>query len=113
MVAALAAVGLSFLRADPILWPLLILSIILALWGMVRGWRTHRNAGPLVLGLLAGAALVAGVIFVHGFPATELIYGGSAAMIAASIWNAIARTRCEHRMRETGFGTGALTTRES
>lgn len=85
------------LRADPILWPLMIVSILVALWGMWRGWRAHRNIGPLVLALIAGIALVAGVIFVHGFPAKELIYAGSAAIIAASIWNFVVRTRCERR----------------
>lgn len=49
------------------------------------------TAGPFILGFLAGVALVAGVIFVHGFPAKELIYGGSAAIIAASLWNVIVR----------------------
>jgi mercuric ion transport protein len=97
IVAAIAAVGLSFLRSDPILWPLMIVSILTALWGMWMGWRNHRNAGPFILTVFAGTALVAGVIFVHGFPARELIYGGSAAIVGASIWNATLRTRCERR----------------
>lgn len=95
IVAAIAAVGLGFLRSDPILWPLMIVSIIVALWGMWRGWRVHRRAGPFILALLAGVALVAGVIFIHGFPARELIYAGSVAIIVASIWNVISRTRCK------------------
>ena len=95
IVAALTAVGLSFLRADPILWPLMIVSIFVALWGMWRGKRTHGSLGPFLLALIAGVALVAGVIFVHGFPARELIYGGSAALIGATAWNVMARTRCE------------------
>lgn len=97
IVAAIAAVGLSFLRSDPILWPLMIVSIIVALWGMWRGWQAHRSIGPFILGLVAGSALVAGVIFVHGFPAKELIYAGSATIIAASVWNVIHRARCEKR----------------
>jgi mercuric ion transport protein len=99
IIAALAAVGLSFLRADPILWPLMILSLLVALWGMWRGRRTHGSAGPFIVALLAGIALVAGVIFVHGFPARELIYGGSVGLIAATIWNVSARVRCEKRAR--------------
>lgn len=95
IVAALAAVGLSFLRSDPILWPLMIVSLLFALWGMWQGRRTHGMLGPFILGLLSGIALVAGVIFVHGFPARELIYVGSAGLIAATIWNARARVRYE------------------
>ena len=93
VVAAITAVGLGFLRSDPILWPLMIAAILVALWGMWAGSRTHGSRVPLALGGLSGAALIAGVIFVHGFPARELIYAGSAGLIAASVWNAVARNR--------------------
>ena len=39
--------------------------------------------------------MVAGVIFVHGFPAPELIYAGSVGLVAAAVWNVIARSRSE------------------
>jgi mercuric ion transport protein len=100
IVAGLAAIGLSILRADPFLWPLMIVSLIVALWGMWRGWRTHGSKGPLLVGALSGVALVAGVIFVHGFPARQLIYAGSAGIVAATIWNVSFRTQCERRLRE-------------
>jgi mercuric ion transport protein len=103
IVAGLAAIGLSILRADPILWPLMIVSLIVALWGMRRGWRTHGSAGPFVIALLSGIALVAGVIFVHGFPARELIYGGSAGLLAATVWNVSSRVRCERRLRRAAI----------
>ena len=95
IVAALAAVGLSFLRSDPILWPLMIVSLLGALWGMWRGQRTHGNAGPFSVALVSAIALVAGVIFVHGFPAKELIYVGSVGLLSATISNVRARARCE------------------
>ena len=98
IVAALATVGLSFLRSDPILWPLMIVSLIVALWGMWRGWRLHRQLGPLLIAFVAAIALVAGVIFVHGFPARELIYSGSAGLIAATIWNVAARVHFKHSL---------------
>ena len=92
LVAAVTAVGLGFLRKDAILWPLMIASVLIAVWGMWLGYRAHRSALPLTLGAASGVALVAGVIFVHGFPAKELIYAGSAGLIAASIWNAARRS---------------------
>jgi len=101
IVAGLAAIGLSFLRSDPILWPLMILSLIVALWGMWRGRRMHGRVGPLIIALVSGIALVAGVIFVHGFPARELIYAGSAGLIVATIWNISARVRCERRQQQS------------
>jgi mercuric ion transport protein len=97
IIAALGAVGLSFLRSDPILWPLMILSILVALWGMWRGLRIHESAIPFIVALLSGIALVAGVIFVHGFPARELIYAGSVGLIGATIWNVSARVHCERQ----------------
>ena len=95
LVAAITAVGLGFLRKDAILWPLMIASILIAIWGMWLGTRAHRSFLPLILGVASGIGLVAGVIFVHGFPARELIYAGSVGLIIASVWNAALRTRCE------------------
>ena len=97
VVAGLAAIGLSFLRFDAFLWPLMILSVIVALWGMWRGRVIHGSAGPFVIAIVSGLALVAGVIFVHGFPARELIYAGSIGILAATIWNISSRVRCERR----------------
>ena len=101
IVAGLAAVGLSFLRSDPVLWPLMIVSILVALWGMWRGLRMHGSAVPFIVALFSGIALVAGVIFVHGFPARELIYAGSVGLIGATIWNVGARVRYERAYEGT------------
>ena len=100
LVAAVTAAGLGFIRDDAILWPLMIASILLAFLGMWLGRRAHQSWLPLALGVGSGVALVAGVIFVHGFPARELIYAGSAGLIGASIWNAMLRSRpAEHPAR--------------
>jgi mercuric ion transport protein len=93
IVAGLAAMGLSFLRKDAILWPLMILSLGIALWGFWRGWQMHNRIGPVMLAVLSASVLVAGVIFVHGFPAREMIWGAIAGLIAATAWNIAARGR--------------------
>src|SRR5262245_52418350 len=64
IMAGLAAMGLSFLRRDAILWPLMIASLLVALGGFLRDTRFHLRRGPLVLAVVASATLVAGVIFV-------------------------------------------------
>ena len=69
IVSALAALGLSFLRSDRILWPLMLVSLVVAVWGFWKGRQMHGSPGPLLVGLLGAGALTAGVIFVHGFPA--------------------------------------------
>lgn len=93
IVAGLAAVGLSFLRKDAILWPLMLVSLVIAMWGMWRGWRLHGRAGPLIVGLVSGIALASGVIFIHGFIARVFIGAGAVGLLAATIWNVLARLR--------------------
>lgn len=93
IVAGLAAIGLGFLRKDAILWPVMILSLAVALWGFWRGWRMHERIGPLLVALPSAIALVAGVIFVHGFPAREMIWAAIVGLIAATAWNIAARRR--------------------
>lgn len=93
IVSALAAVGLSVLRKDAILWPLMLGSLAVALWGFWRGVQMHHKAGPIVLGFLGAVSLALGVIVVHGPPAMQMIYGGSAALVLATGWNVWNRTR--------------------
>ena len=94
IVSGLAAVGLSALRSDAILWPLMLVSLGVALWGFWQGRRLHRRSGPLVAATVAGLSLAAGVIVVHGFPAMQMIWGGAAVLLAATIWNVRLRAAC-------------------
>ena len=94
IVSALTATGLGFLRRDALLLPLMFASLAVALWGFWRGRRLHGSAGPLLLAIAGAAGLIGGVLFIHGFPAKEVIWAGAAALAAASLWNVIARRRC-------------------
>jgi mercuric ion transport protein len=94
IVSALAAVGLSFLRNDAILWPLMFASLAVALWGFWHGRAVHGSAGPLGLAAAGAAALVAGVVVIHGFPAKQVIWAGAGALVAATLWNVSLRRRC-------------------
>lgn len=91
VVSALGVVGLTFLRRDAILWPVMLVSLMLALWGFGRGTRVHHNAAPLSIGVLGALSLSLGVIVVHGYPAMQMIYGGAIALILATVWNIQAR----------------------
>jgi hypothetical protein len=106
IVGGLAAVSLSSLRSDAILWPLMLGSLGVALWGFWQGWRLHRDAGPMIAGAIGGASLAAGVIVVHGFPAMQMIWGGAAVLLAATIWNVRLRAACGRvaRHRQAVFG---------
>jgi MerC mercury resistance protein len=94
IVGALAAVGLTSLRRDGILWPVMLISLAVALWGFWQGWRFHGNPGPLAIGALGAVSLACGVIFVHGPPAMEMIYGGAIVLVVATVWNMWARRHC-------------------
>ena len=91
IVSALAAVGLSFLRSDAILWPIMLIALAVALCGLGMGWRAHQRAAPLAIGAVGALSLSAGVIVVHGPPAMEMIYGGAILLVAATVWNIVAR----------------------
>lgn len=91
IVSALTATGLTFLRKDAILWPVMLASLAVALWGFWRGVRSHRKLGPMALGALGALSLALGVIVVHGFPAMQMIYGGAVVLVAATAWNVLSR----------------------
>ncbi len=91
VLSVLAAAGLGWLRSDAILWPLMFVSLAVALWGFAAERRRHGAAGPLALGGAGAVALAAGVVFVHGPPARVLIDAGAAALVAATLWNVYAR----------------------
>ncbi len=99
IVAGLSAVGLSFLRRDAILWPLMLASLVVALWGFWQGERVHGRVGPLWLGAAGAVALTAGVIFVHGSLGMQLIYGGAASLGVATLWNLVSRRSGAQRPR--------------
>ena len=91
IVGALAATGLSALRKDAILWPIMLVSLAVAIWGYWEGYRMHRTRAPLIIGITGALSLALGVIVIHGFPAMQMIYGGAILLVAATVWNIIAR----------------------
>ena len=92
ILSVLAAVGLGWIRRDSILWPLMFASLAIALWGFWRGRRQH-GVVPVILTGAGAVAVVAGVVFVHGPIARQLIVAGSIVLIAAMFWNVWARRR--------------------
>ncbi len=94
ILGVLSAIGLSSIRRDSILLPLMGISLAVALWGFRSGRRVHHVNGPIMLALAGSAALVAGVVYIHGFPAKEVIGAGAIALVAATVWNVRLRRAC-------------------
>ena len=78
---------ISWVRQDAILWPLMFVSLAVALWGLTRDRRRHAISGPFAMASVGSAGLVAGVVFVHGPPAMWLINAVFLLLIAATLWN--------------------------
>jgi mercuric ion transport protein len=90
ILAFLAAIGAGFLVNDLILLPLLAVSLLVSLWGLGKGRDVHGDRRPLALGS-PGAVLIPAGIFV-GAP---LVAVGAILLIAATVWNVVARRQCE------------------
>ncbi len=88
VLGALSAAGLGFLVNDLILFPLLALSLGLALWGLADGARRHGLRAVVALGAVGAALVVAGIL-----TSPLLVWAGAAVLIGASTWNALALRR--------------------
>lgn len=95
ILSVLAATGLSFLRTDAILIPVILGALLVALWGFWMGRRLHGSRGPFLLGVIGSVALVEGVVFIHGLPARILIGAGALILLGATLWNARLPRACE------------------
>lgn len=94
VVSVITAVGLGFLRNDAILWPLMLASLAIALWGFWRGRLMHHESLPLLIAVAGAISMACGVIFVHGPVARPMIYVGAAMLLAATLWNTLLRRAC-------------------
>jgi hypothetical protein len=99
IISVLAATGLSFLRSDAILLPVIAIALLVALWGFWRSSRAHGSRAPLTLGAAGSLALVAGVIYLHGSLAKLFIGAGATLLLSATVWNARLPHACDVQVR--------------
>jgi O-antigen ligase len=99
IVSALAATGLSFLRSDAILLPVIAVALLVALWGFWRSSKVHASPMPLVVGFIGAVALVTGVVFLHGMIAKVFIGVGAVLLLIATVWNARLPRACDVPLR--------------
>lgn len=69
----------------------MFVALAVALWSFWSERRAGRGPGPALVATIGAAALVAGVVFVHGPPARQLIDGGAIALVAATLWSIFSR----------------------
>lgn len=95
IISVLSATGLSFLRSDAILLPVILIALVIALYGFTKGRTLHGSSQPLILGIVGAIALVVGVVLLHGLMAKVAIGLGAVALLMATIWNARLGARCD------------------
>jgi mercuric ion transport protein len=89
VLSALSAAGLGFLVRDVLLFPLFAATVALNLWLLRRSARSHRNLAPFWAGVAGALVSAAGLLLLvaGGSAASRAIYGGLAALVAASSWD--------------------------
>jgi mercuric ion transport protein len=80
----LSALGLGFLLEEAWLLPLTAAFLVLVVGALAVRARTRRGYGPFGIGLAAGIAVLVGKFALDSDAA---MYGGIAALVAASVWN--------------------------
>ena len=99
----LGSLGLGFLLDTAYLLPLTAAFLALAVGGLALRARTRRGYGPLVLGLAAAGVILAAKFAIASDPS---MYAGIAALIGASVWNALPKRRrassCPACLRQDG-----------
>jgi hypothetical protein len=83
--ALVSSLGLGFLVESQYLLAVIAGFLLLALAAL--GWRarSRRGYGPLLLGIAAAAAIIAGKFWLE---ANAVVWGGATLLAVASIWNA-------------------------
>ena len=83
-VGLLGSLGLAFLTETVYLFPLTTMCLTFAVGGLVIGAGRRRGYAPFAVGAVAAVLLLVGKFYLSWNP---LVYGGSAMLLAASLWN--------------------------
>lgn len=82
IISVFSAIGLAFLINDSILLPLLAFFLLVTLFGLYKGFRSHKKKTALIIGI---ASTIVTFLFLFIYP--SISYFGIAGLIAASILN--------------------------
>lgn len=80
----LSLVGLGFLISTTYLLPVTTAFLLAAIAALGFRAKTRRGYGPMLLGMMAAAAVLFGKFFLESNAA---MYSGVALLVAASVWN--------------------------
>ncbi len=80
----LSSLGLGFLLSSRYLLPLTAAFLLIAIAALGFGAHARRGYGPMTLGVMAAAGVIAGKFYVAS---DVMLYGAVSLLIAASLWN--------------------------
>lgn len=114
VISVATALGAGFLLHDEILFPLFVLFIVPALWGLRISTRHHGYAPPFWLGVSGAGVAAAGFwLLVSGWwPHSVALYAGLAGFVGGSVWDFV-RPRmapsCAPEAGAAAYGDGRST----
>ncbi len=82
--AILSAVGVNFVNYTPVLLPVLVILLLVALFSLAYHARQRRGFGPFWLGFIASLIILVGKFLLE---IDSTIYLGSGLLVVASLWN--------------------------
>ena len=81
----LSSLGIGFVNYSPVLMPVTIVFLLVALAGILFKCKTRRGFYPFFLGLAAAVAIVVGKFVLN---LQSVLYLGILFLVVASVWNA-------------------------
>lgn len=94
MLSALASLGLTFLRDDRLLLPVMIVGLGVSLRSLWQERQSQRGSLPIALGLAGAGGILTGVFVWHGPVRTSLVSLGGLATLGAVWWSARSVQAC-------------------
>ena len=81
----ISSIGLGFLISTAYLLPITVAFLILTLAALGFRAKQRRGHGPILVGLIASGAVLAGKFYLES---NTTLYAGIGVLVAASVWNA-------------------------
>ena len=91
VISVFSAIGLAFLINDSILLPLLAFFLLVTLFGLYKGYRSHRKKTAVLVGIISA---IVTFMFLFIFPAIS--YLGIAGLIVSSVLNILLQRKKNH-----------------